>query len=421
MKIRIKDVKIVDPSSPFNGKTLCIEGQDGIITYIGQASTLKVDLEIQHENLHISPSWVDSGVAYRDPGTEWQESLESLYKTAIAGGIGHVIGFPNTSPAVQSKEALSYFQGFSIGKTVQFHNLAALTQNCLGQEFTEWQDLHTHGAKGFSDGQHSIQNPDILLKAMQYLQPLGSLLVQKPMDKYLGMHGQMHEGVASTKLGLKGIPSAAEELMIQRDLDLLRYSGIKAEHPILHFSGISTIGSVEHIKKAKAEGLPVSCDISAYQLLFIDEDLTEFDSNLKVLPPYRSKNDQKALLKALKDGTIDCAQSGHSPWDSEHKELEFDLAEFGTIGMQTLFSVLNNHLDLETIIQKIALGPREVYKLKQVKIDVGQEFDFTMFDPAMEYVYSEEINTSLSKNSPIFGQNLKGKSFGILKGKQISK
>jgi dihydroorotase len=421
MKIRIKNVKVVDPDSSFNGLVMTIETENGVIRTIGKESSGVVDFVIEHENLHISPSWVDSAVAYRDPGTEWQESLDSLHTTAVAGGIGHVIGLPNTSPVVQSKEALAYFKGFSANKVVSFHNLSALTKDCKGHDFTEWQDLHTHGALGFTDGEHCIQNSDILLKALQYLQPLGSIVIQKPLDSFLAMHGQMHEGIASTKLGLKGIPNAAEEIIIQRDLNLLAYSGIKSNTSILHFSSISSAGSVDLIRKAKAAGLPVSCDISAYQLLFTDEDLAEFESNLKVLPPYRSQNDIEALLHGLKDGTIDAIHSGHNPWDSEHKELEFDLASFGSIGMQTMFSVLNEKLNLEEIINKIAINPRKLYKLEKVNIEIGEKVDFTLFDPSLAYIYTEANNTSNSKNSPIFGKNLKGKALHIIKGDKISK
>ncbi len=421
MKIRITNVKVLDPGSPYHEKVLTIETDNGLISSIGEASSHKVDREIVGDNLHASLSWVDSAVAYRDPGTEWQESLDSLYKTAVAGGIGHVIGFPNTHPTVQTKASLAYFKAFSEHKAVQFHNLCALTKDCQGQDFTEWQDLHTHGALGFTDGAHSIQNPDILLKALQYLQPLGSLFVQKPLDSFLGMHGQMHEGVASTKLGLKGIPNAAEEIVIQRDLNLLAYAGIKSDKSILHFSSISTAQSVDLIRKAKAAGLPVSCDISAYQLLFTDEDLAEFDSNLKVLPPYRSQSDIDALIAGIKDGTIDCIHSGHSPWDSEHKEMAFDLAEFGSIGMQTMFSVLCGKLSLAEIIQAIAINPRKIYNLPPESIKVGSKVDLTLFDPNNTYVYSETNNTSNSKNSPIFGRELNGKAIHVLQGTLISK
>jgi dihydroorotase len=421
MKIRIKNVKVVDPNSPFNGKVVTIETENGFIKSIGSETSTLVDKSFEHENMHISPSWVDSGVAYRDPGTEWHESLDSLFATAIEGGIGHVIGFPNTTPVIQSKAALTYFKAFSEKKPVHFHNLGALTKDCKGEDFTEWQDLHSHGVLGFSDGEQSIQNADILLKALQYLQPLGSIVVQKPLDSFLGMYGQMHEGIASTKLGLKGIPNAAEEIIIQRDLNLLAYSGIKSEKSILHFSSISTAGSVELIRNAKKIGLPISCDVSAYQLLFTDEDLVDFESNLKVLPPYRSQKDIDALLLGLKDGTVDCIHSGHSPWDSEHKELEFDLAEFGSIGMQTMFSVLNEKLKLDEIILKIAINPRKIYKLEAIKIDIGQKVDFTIFDPALTYTYSESSNVSNSKNSPIFGRKLKGKALGIIQGNVISK
>jgi dihydroorotase len=276
-------------------------------------------------------------------------------------------------------------------------------------------DLHYSGAVGFSDGKSPIQSSDILLKTLQYLQPLGTLLVNKSEDKYLSMFGQMHEGITSTILGLKGIPSAAEEIMIMRDLKLLEYSGIKSNKPLLHFSTISTEESVNLIREAKKKGLPISCDIAAHQLAFTDESLLDFDTDLKVFPPFRSTGDIEALKVGLKDGTIDMIVSDHNPLDAEHKNVEFDIADFGVIGTQTLFSVVNTYsdLDLETIIDKIATNPRKLFDLESLSIESGKVANLTVFQTDEEFEFLEVSIKSASKNSPFKGKVLKGKALAV--------
>ena len=305
---------------------------------------------------------------------------------------------------------------FSKNNLVSFLDYAAVTKNCEGKDFTDMMDLHYNGAIGFSDGKNPIQSSDILLKTLQYLHPLNTILVTKSEDKYLSMFGQMHEGITSTILGLKGIPSAAEEIMIMRDLKLLEYSGIKSEHSLLHFSTISTLQSVNLIREAKAKGLPISCDIAAHQLAFTDESLLDFDTNLKVSPPFRSKSDVDALIEGLKDGTIDMIVSDHNPLDAEHKTVEFDVADFGVLGIQTLFSVVNTYsgLDLETIIEKIVVNPRKLLKIESTKIAIGEKANLTVFDPNQEFVFEEKNILSLSKNSPFIENKLKGRGVAVV-------
>jgi dihydroorotase len=306
---------------------------------------------------------------------------------------------------------------------VQFQNLGAVTKNTEGKDFTDMMDLHYSGAVGFSDGKNPIQSSDILLKTLQYLQPLGAILVNKSEDKYLSMFGQMHEGITSTMLGLKGIPSAAEELMIMRDLKLLEYSGIMADKPLLHFSTISTEESVNLIRAAKKKGLPVSCDIAAHQLAFTDETLLDFDTNLKVFPPFRGKSDILALIEGLKDGTIDMIVSDHNPLDAEHKNVEFDVADFGVLGIQTLFSVINTYSDLslELIVEKIATNPRKLFGLEDTQIAVGQAANLTVFEAEKVFVVDEKEIKSASKNSPFVGIELRGGAVAVFNNGQFKK
>jgi dihydroorotase len=424
MKVLIKNVLVIDTLSAFHNKRVDIVVLDGnIVKMDEQISESDYEDTVSGDNLVVSAGWVDGGVHYKDPGEEWLENLESLHAAAMAGGVSTVVGFPNTHPTVQSKESLSYFKNFSKYNLVQFRNLAAVTKNTEGKDFTDMMDLHYNGAVGFSDGKNPIQSSDILLKTLQYLQPLGTILVNKSEDKYLSMFGQMHEGVTSTILGLKGIPSAAEEIMIMRDLKLLEYSGIRSDKPLLHFSTISTEESVNLIRAAKKKGLPVSCDTAAHQLAFTDETLLDFDTNLKVSPPFRGKSDILALIEGLKDGTIDMIVSDHNPLDAEHKNVEFDVADFGVLGIQTLFSVINTYSDLslELIVEKIATNPRKLFGLEAVKIEEGQSANLTVFEVDKVFVVDEKDIKSASKNSPFVGKELRGGAVAVFNNGQFKK
>jgi dihydroorotase len=420
MKVLFKKAKVIDKNSPFHLQIVDVLVENGIIVEIGEINQ-KVDTLIEFPDQILSAGFIDLRVNYKDPGHEAYESLETLTKTAASGGFTEIVGMPNTKPCIQSKESISYFKNFSIESVVTLFNAAAITKNCEGKDFTEMMDLKNAGAVAFTDGSHPIWNSDILLKTLQYLYPLDALLINKPEDQSLSIFGQMHEGLQSTLLGMKGIPSAAEELMIIRDLKLLEYSGLKSENSLLHFSLISTEEGVELIRKAKKEGLPISCDIAAHQLAFIDEDLKDFDTNLKVSPPFRSKKDQEAIIKGLQDGTIDAIVSDHNPFDEESKNLEFDLAECGIIGLQTAFLVALNYskLAIEEIVEKFTNTPRNLVRLKNPKIAVGEKANLSIFSTEGESVLTLENNHSNSKNSPFFNTKMKGRIYGVINNKQV--
>lgn len=415
MKLVIQNAKIADKNSSFHGKTVSLRIEKGRIAELSDTPLNGEDADVfDAAGMMISPGWVDGGTHFKDPGYEWLDDLESLSEAAASGGFTRVLGFPNTLPVVQSKEAISYFTRFNSRNAVQLLNLAAVTRDCKGEDFTDMIDLKTGGAAGFSDGKEAIQNSDIFLKTLQYLEPLDTVLVVKSEDRYLSMYGQMHEGITSTLLGMKGIPSAGEELMIMRNLKLLEYSGVKSERPILHFSTISTQGSVELIREAKKKGLPVSCDIAAHHLVFTEEDLMGFDTNLKVYPPFRSAEDIAALKAGLDDGTIDMIISDHNSWDEEHKTLEFDAAEFGAIGLQTVFPVALAQGGVEGVLEKLVYNPRRIFRQELNKVEQGEPADLTLFSVEDEYLFSESVIRSKGKNSPFLGRQLKGRARAIL-------
>ncbi|WP_138481093.1 dihydroorotase [Dyadobacter bucti] len=423
MKLLIRSVRIIDKKSPFNGQVSDVLIEGGKIKQIGK-DIEKGDAEIKEAaGLCVSPGWIDMRVASRDPGFEHKEDLGTVRSAAAHGGFTEIVLLPNTEPVVHSKDTLNYILKSGPDELVKLHATAAITRKTEGIDFTEMIDLHEAGAVAFTDGEHAVQNADLFLKTILYLQPLNALLMNRPEDRQLTLYGQMHEGVTSTLTGMKGIPSLAEEMMLSRDLKLLGYalekSMYKSSAPALHVSLISTSSGVELIRQAKKSGLPVSCDVAAHQLAYTDSDLMGFDTNLKVNPPFRAKADADAIRAGLADGTIDAIVSDHSPHDEESKNLEFDHADFGITGLETVFSlaIMHSELAVEDIIEKLTVTPRNILRLENKSIEEGAEANLTFFNPDEEWTFDKSY--SKSKNTPFLGQVLRGKVCGVINsGKQ---
>ena len=412
MKIYIKNARIL--AEGINGQLKHhILIQNGRIEKLSQqAFETAADIEVEAEGCYLSPGWCDMRANFCDPGLEYKEDLESGLQAAAAGGFTAVAVLPNTQPALDSKKGIRYIAMGNAERITRLYPLGAVTVDTKGTELAEILDLHHAGAIGFTDGTHPITDSGLILKALQYLQQFNGLLMNQPVEASLVRGGQMHEGINSTLLGMKGIPSLAEEMAIERDLRLLRYTGGR-----LHFSCISTAAGVEQIKKAKAEGLEVSCDVAAHQLMFTDNALLDFDSVYKVSPPLRSEVDRQALIAGLKDGTIDAIVSDHQPQDTESKKLEFDLADFGMINLQTLFSgiaTLVPELELPLFVEKVAVAPRKLLGLPAVEIKEGAEANLTLFSPNHSWRFKEQNSLSKGVNSPFLNKDLKGKALGIV-------
>ncbi|MEA5460511.1 dihydroorotase [Arcicella sp. LKC2W] len=421
MKTLIRSAKIICKSSEFHGQTKDIFIENGIISQIGDFVDMEVDDIIEGEDICVSVGWFDMRVHAKEPGHEYKESLESMEETALAGGFSEIALLPNTQPVVQTRESVNYLK--RSGVKVKFHPMAAVTLKCEGKDFTEMIDLHEAGAVAFTDGEHPIQNPDIFLKSLQYLTQFGGLLINHPEDTHLTHFGQMHDGTVSTFLGMKGMPQMAEEIMLMRDLKILEYvmqtpfSQGFTDESILHFSCISSAQTINFIRMGKDMGLPISCDVAAHQLCFTENDLVDFDTNLKVNPPFRTQEDVDALWEGLADGTIDVIVSDHNPHDEESKKLEFDMAEFGVIGLETVFSSINTNnekLSLEEIIEKITDNPRRILRLTNPTIKEGEKANLTVFAPNKTWVYEEKKIVSKSRNSPFIGKTLKGKVIRVI-------
>lgn len=414
MNVLIKSATIVDENSVFNGKKVDILIERGIIKKIAPSikNTAKTT-EIKTSDLHVSIGWFDLRANFCDPGFEYKEDLKSGLKAASKGGFTGVLVMPTTHPTIDSKSGVEYILNKTKNNIVSVYPAGALTVKCEGNDMSEMYDMHLAGAVAFTDNKKSIKNPGILTRAMLYNQSFNGLVMNFPNDDYLYNNGQINEGVMSTRLGLKGIPAIAEELMVIRDLFLAEYCNSK-----IHLTNISTKKSVQLIKEAKAKGIKVTADTNSYHLLLDETLLENFDSNLKLLPPLRTKEDIKALIKGLKEGTIDAVCSDHTPQDIESKQCEFDHAKFGMINLQSSFSVLNtalkSKLSLNEIITLISSKPRDILNLETPKIEVGTQANLTLFCPNTSIVYETKDLDSKSKNSAILGKKLIGKVIGII-------
>jgi len=417
MNLLIKNVRIVAPASSHHNQSTDIFIENGII------KDIQPNLSIEHVEIMdakgacISPGWMDVGVQACDPGYEHREDLQSAARAAAAGGFTAMAIQPNTDPAIDSKSEVLYIKKNTQDFLVDCYPIGAVSEHCVGKDITEMLDMRSAGALAFSDGKHAIQDNGLLLRALQYVRPFEGIVVHQPLDAGIAGEGQMHEGIVSTSLGMKGIPSLAEELMVERDLYLLAYADSN-----LHLANISTAGAVQQIREAKARGLRVTASVAAMNLVFDDEALSDFDSNFKVLPPVRYASDREALIAGLLDGTIDFITSNHVPVDEEGKKREFPYADFGAIGLETAFAaswdVLKNKTSVEKMVAWLAVHPRTRFSVPMPQIEAGQTANLTIFDPDLAWTFTANDIRSKSKNSPFVGRKLTGRVLAIINNHQ---
>lgn len=413
----LKQGKIIDPRSNFHNTFQDILIREGKIHSIGTELEAGEAQVIAHKGMEVYPGWLDIGVHTNDPGFEHREDMSTVCAAAAAGGFTGIVSLPNTRPVVQSKTDIRYAKQFSDQQVVKIYPAGALTHDCKGEEITEMLDMHHAGAVMFTDGLHAVKHAGVFLRALQYVKSFGGLVMHHALDGHLAGEGQLHEGFTSTTLGMRGIPALAEEIMVQRDLSLLAYSESK-----LHLHAISTAGAAERVRQAKAEGLAVTCSVAYLNLLYTDEDLGGFNSDLKVLPPLRGKADQQALWEGLADGTIDAICSNHVPLEQELKKLEFSYASFGASGLQTVFGGLQSAskapLDRALLADKLAHGPRRILGLDEIKVEEAAKAELTLCLPEDHWSLDRSTNQSKSENNPFWKSILKGKILGVINGQQ---
>jgi dihydroorotase len=408
MKILVKSAIIIDKQSAYNNKKVDILIENGIIKTIGKDITTKADKVIAEENLHVSRGWFDSSVSFGEPGFEERETIANGLDTAAKSGFTGIALNPNTYPIIDNNGAITSVKSKAAHHPVKLFPTGALTIKSEGVDLAELYDMKQGGAIAFGDYKRAVKNPNLLKIALQYAQNFDALVQSFPQEDRIAGKGMVNEEQNSTSLGLKGIPNLAEELQITRDLYLLEYTGGK-----LHIPTISTKKSVALIREAKKKGLDVSCSVAIHNLIFTDELLQDFDTHAKVLPPLRTKEDIKALIKGLKDGTIDMLTSDHTPIDTEHKKVEFDNALYGSIGLESAFGALNTIFSTEEVVEILCKG-KQRFGLEDIEIKEGNPADLSLFIPNEKYEFAEPHIFSTSKNSIFKGHQLKGKALGII-------
>lgn len=414
MNALLKSATIIDPKSEFHNTTQDILIENGMISKIAKSieDTAKYQ-EIYLDNLHVSQGWFDSSVSFGEPGYEERETIENGLKTAAKSGFTTVVLNTNTFPVTDTGSQVAFIQSKAKNSPVTLKIYGALTKNSEGKELAELYDMHKAGALAFYDYKRSIGNANLMKIALQYASNFDGLICAFPQDNTITGKGVVNEGKTSTFLGLKGNPALAEELQIARDLYLLEYTGGK-----LHIPTISSAKSVELIREAKKRKLNVTCSVAIHNLFFNDTVLKEFDSHFKVLPPLRTKNDVEALLNGIKDGTIDMVTSDHNPLDVEKKKLEFDYADYGTIGLESAFGALNSIVTTKKAIEMLTSG-KPIFNIENQSIKKGVKANITLFNPSGIENFTEKDILSKSKNSAFLGSALKGKVYGTIAKNKI--
>ena len=408
MKLIIREAKIIDSKSPYNNQVVDIEIADGIIKKIGTnlKNTDKVE-EIKLDNLHVSQGWFDSSVSLGEPGFEDRETILNGLNVAGKSGFTGIALQPNSSPIIDNQSQVNFVKNRANNLATELFPIGALTKNSEGKDLAELFDMKNAGAVAFGDYNKNLDNANLLKIALQYVQDFDGLVIAYSQDSNIKGNGVANEGIVSTSLGLKGIPTLAEELQIARNLFILEYTGGK-----LHIPTISTAKSVKLIKEAKAKGLQVTCSVAVHHLVLTDEKLDGFDTRFKVTPPLRTEADKKALLKGVNDGTIDMITSDHNPMDIEHKKMEFDLAKNGTIGLESAFGALMTVLPIEIIVEKLTSG-RNIFPIENEFVEENKKANLTLFSTEGNWTFEKSDIISKSKNSAFIGTKMKGKVYGI--------
>lgn len=402
--LRLKNIRIQDPESPFHSQTVDVAIAHGKIAEMGQHLFSESDLDTT-SGWTMAPSVFDMQVSGGEPGHEERERFESLENAALAGGVTGLLLMPDFIPVTDNRSAAEALFRRTRSFSVQMLPAGCLSIGMKGKDLAEMADMHKAGVPAFCDDNKGISQSLLLHLAMQYQKVTGGLIMLNPEDPGMQWEGMVHEGHVNIHLGLKGQPDLAERIGIERALTLAHYHAQS-----IHLMGISSANSVARIRKAKAEGIAVSCSVYAHQLLFCDENLREFDTRFKVWPPLRSADDRDALIEGVLDGTIDVVCSDHRPWNDEQKDLEFGYAAFGTSGIQTLWNSVYEVLKgSDRWIEVLARNPRRLLGIKSPEIAPGADAEVLFYSTGSAWTFDLEHNRSLSKYAASLGSRYQAK------------
>ncbi len=415
----LKNATIIDPfkSKEMNGDLYIKEGK---INSIGKATYPSSSKIIDCTDMIVTHGFCDIHVHFREPGEEYKEDLNSGSKAALAGGFTRVCTMPNTSPAIDSPELIRYIVNRSNECPIHIHPIGAVTKSQKGKELTEMKAMLNEGAVAFSDDGVPIEDSTVLRNALSYSSMFhGNIkIINHAEDLSLKNSSVMNEGVTSTKLGLKGSPDITESNMVLRDLEIAKFTN---SH--IHVPHVSAGKSVKHIYSIKKDYDKVTAEVTPHHLFFSDEDLQNYNTNLKVAPPIRTRDDRKILINALKDGTIDCIATDHAPHALEEKECGFNCASFGMIGLESCYGAVSkilvheNNFNIVSFLKLLTVNPRKIMGFDNNLFIEGKDAELVILDPKEKWKFTEKNIYSKSKNSPFIGEDLVGKiKYTIVKG-----
>ncbi|NOX36919.1 MAG: dihydroorotase [Calditrichaeota bacterium] len=419
-QLLLKNGRIIDPQRQVDEQAdILIE--NGVITRVGiiDDSTFPGQV-IDLTGKIVSPGWMDMHTHLREPGREDEETIESGMLAAANGGFTSVCCMPNTQPPIDTQEIIQYIKDRSRNALVNVHPIAAITKGREGKELSEILELVEQGAVAISDDGSPVMSAEIMRRALEYSRMVDIPVIGHEEDITMTEGGDINEGYTSTCLGLGGMPTVAEDIMVARDIMLAEYTGAR-----FHVAHVSSGKSVELIRQAKAKGIKVTAEVTPHHFSLTEEAVRSFDTNTKMNPPLRTEEDRQALLEGLKDGTIDVIATDHAPHSWEEKEAEYKRAPFGIIGLETALGVSLTYLyhtgilSLPQIIEKFAVHPYRILNLPQPAIEQNVPANLTIFDPEAEWVVQEEKFLSKSTNSPFIGHRLKGKPFLVIHNGQL--
>ena len=404
--------RVIDPETRLD-RIADIFVQDGLIRKISSGkTTTKIGAKevIDAKGKIVVPGLIDMHAHLREPGREDEETIYSGSCSAVAGGFTSVCCMPNTEPPIDNQEAVKFVYAKAKEAKCKVFCVGAVTKGQKGEELTEIFDLVQAGVVAISDDGKPVSSSQVMRNALEYCKMFNLPIISHCEDLNLSSGGVMHEGFVSTSLGMNGIPSIAEEVMVARDLKLAEFTGGK-----VHIAHVSTCGSVDLIREAKRRGIKVTCEATPHHFTLTDEAVKTFDTNAKVNPPLRTRKDVEAIKKGLKNGTIDSIATDHAPHSVEEKEVEFDFAPFGMVGLETALGLVVTELVNKKIltwaqaIAKLTINPSRILNLKAGRIKKDFPADLTIIDPKASWVVNPKDFKSKSKNSPFVGKKLWGK------------
>jgi dihydroorotase len=421
MKIILKDVNLFHPEQKLQENNTSVLLVDGVISKIGNLKPKdfeKADV-FEFAGEYIVPGFFDMHVHLREPGREDEETVISGCNAAANGGFTGVGCMPNTQPAIDSAEIINFIKKQAKNHLVDVFPIAAATVGREGKVLSPITELFEAGAVGFSDDGVAIKSASILRKVLEYSRMYNLPVIEHCEDETLA-GGAMNEGLNSTLLGLPAIPSVAEDLIVSRDIQMAQYTDGK-----VHIAHISTKNAVQLVREAKAKGLKVTAEVTPHHFSLIDDTVKTYDTNYKMNPPLRTREDVDAIIEGLKDGTLDCIASDHAPHSIEEKEEEFQYAPNGILGLETeiglTFSELfhKKNLELKDIVEKLSINPRKILNIPVPIFEVGQEANFTILDTDIVWTVNIKKFKSKSKNSPFDKKLLTGKSVAVINNRQM--